>query len=692
MPDTISVIEVHTEDRVAVEVRVAGPQGATGSIDNVEDNAGTINAAVRSFATVAAMLASEADARGEGWIWTAAGYRYEEAASDASDHHLTTAGGVKLYVLPCDGRYNAKAFGARGVAFDQDDQPAIQATIRAAANAGCAAYIPAGQYLLAAQADQCSVTGMTRDLAVYGDGPTTVLKRADGTVTTSFRRMLLFQNASGSSVAVTVRDMTLDGNARGNGIPYPLSGVTGTFVAGETVSNGSETFTVVKVDGSTIYIYETAYTDAPNVFDGLAQGDTITGQTSGATATISSDPGAYVYQQSHCLSVASSGARGFRSVEIRDIHIKDATADGVNIGGNSSNTFGDVVIRGVVSSIRHRPRSDVTITGCYDALMVSSCVLDKYEQELNAYTTTHAHRTVISEVVARVWFDVVFDGTSDLGMEERPSVLVSALVVDGLFKAGGANFTFFGPVLRLAASVRLLDGRYDFIGGSTLFGVNGADFTPTKGYYSDGTDLPESVRFTDHEFRLGDGASLTEYYSNLNAFPETAEVYEWIGCKFIGAGPRSATVRSGRYRFVGCRHDHSGAAITYGDTSASGVTNSLEARGNIVTHEDGFLLACPGSGNVIRLSMSGNVHEHAKSLVSFNAARVASPRGSGSLLNFVEVDDYVMAAEPSSGGFLKGQRVRFPAPDAGGSVGVQCTTTGAAGSTAVFKSLGALSA
>lgn len=62
----------------------------------------------------------------------AEGFSYQVAASSATDHHLTTAGGVKLYVLPgADGSYNVKAFGALGDG-STDDRAAIAAAIAGA--------------------------------------------------------------------------------------------------------------------------------------------------------------------------------------------------------------------------------------------------------------------------------------------------------------------------------------------------------------------------------------------------------------------------------------------------------------------------------------------------------------------------------------------------------------------------------
>jgi hypothetical protein len=75
------------------------------------------------FDTVADLLANASPAEGEGTVWQADGFRYREADPAATDHHLTTAGGVKLYVLPGDdGWYNFLAMDpARdGVTNDAD--------------------------------------------------------------------------------------------------------------------------------------------------------------------------------------------------------------------------------------------------------------------------------------------------------------------------------------------------------------------------------------------------------------------------------------------------------------------------------------------------------------------------------------------------------------------------------------------
>lgn len=112
----------------------------------------TANAA-KNLATVAALLADTTLAYVAGTgkvvvatseIVEAGGFRYQVAASGASDQHVTTAGGVKLYVQADATGYNVKAFGAVGDGV-ANDTAAIQATINGTGALGSIIY-PDGTY------------------------------------------------------------------------------------------------------------------------------------------------------------------------------------------------------------------------------------------------------------------------------------------------------------------------------------------------------------------------------------------------------------------------------------------------------------------------------------------------------------------------------------------------------------------
>lgn len=84
---------------------VANPASATGTALSAAYVAGA------TFSTVAALMASTHASIAAGSRWSAGGNVYREAASAATDHHVTTAGGVKLYVVPVNGTVKIEAWG-----------------------------------------------------------------------------------------------------------------------------------------------------------------------------------------------------------------------------------------------------------------------------------------------------------------------------------------------------------------------------------------------------------------------------------------------------------------------------------------------------------------------------------------------------------------------------------------------------
>lgn len=112
----------------------------------------------RAFGTAAEVLADVALTYTPGTVLTvlpgqyllteSEGFSYKVAAAAATDHHVATAGGVKLYVQAAGGFYNVQAFGAVGNG-TTNDALAVDKAFTAAGATGVSCYVPDGVYSLA---------------------------------------------------------------------------------------------------------------------------------------------------------------------------------------------------------------------------------------------------------------------------------------------------------------------------------------------------------------------------------------------------------------------------------------------------------------------------------------------------------------------------------------------------------------
>lgn len=136
------------------------------------------------FASVADMLASTEEARGEGSAWRAGQSEYSELPDSVSDPAMTTAGGVKLAAKPVnDGCLTAGQFGARRDG--SDDGAAISSLMQYAHTNGYTADLGAGEITIGARATPLleydrAADGALNRLKVKGQGPTVTLLKLTG--------------------------------------------------------------------------------------------------------------------------------------------------------------------------------------------------------------------------------------------------------------------------------------------------------------------------------------------------------------------------------------------------------------------------------------------------------------------------------------------------------------------------------
>ena len=123
---------------------------ASGSIVDCLFSAGSAAYSLQTFETVANVLADttftyENIGVGASFVTRKEGFAYEVVASGATDQHVTTAGGLKLYVLPGELGFNVKAFGAEGDGVTNDT-----AALQKAANTSLPIFVPTGVFILSA--------------------------------------------------------------------------------------------------------------------------------------------------------------------------------------------------------------------------------------------------------------------------------------------------------------------------------------------------------------------------------------------------------------------------------------------------------------------------------------------------------------------------------------------------------------
>ncbi|WP_425102266.1 glycosyl hydrolase family 28-related protein [Tropicibacter sp. S64] len=162
------------------------PAGAT-----VIDVPGGLQAVLRAGEPLASVEAVLADTRSTAFLGTGRclttredGFVYAVADDLATDHHVVTAGGVKLYVRPGEAGFNVRAFGAKGDGVS-DDSAAVSAAFRAAVAAKRTPiagsnpvnlnriHFPGGEYRLASPRSLMDAVGTGRSLGLTYEGDAT---------------------------------------------------------------------------------------------------------------------------------------------------------------------------------------------------------------------------------------------------------------------------------------------------------------------------------------------------------------------------------------------------------------------------------------------------------------------------------------------------------------------------------------
>lgn len=550
-------------------------------------------------------------------------------------------------------------------------------------------FVPAGIYCL----DSRVATSNCDKLAIYGEGSdVSIFKRGENVVTTSFTEMFWFGNRVGGMSELVIKGIGFDGNARANQIPVNITGVTGTFQVGEKLIGKDDTIGTVSVGQLKFTRY----------LSSLTTSEVITGETSGATATVVTGVDSFVWQQSHCVRTSPTGDLAWNRLVFDEIWATDPTADVLGFGGSSMNTYGHISVTNLFVQERNRVRSDITVTGSYQTLRIANCKTFATEVELNGYSASGNQSTVITNLITDT-LDLAAEGTDDT--TGWPPLVVNNSVINNFAFFFGYSANMTNVQFLVTSGIRFVEGKWKLVNCAFLARAAFNDAAGLVYQAGSGTNA-RALSFSDCTFEYETGATLDKYYYDENAWGSSStatfcEPFVFNNCKFKGSTVKTATLRGGKFEFSRCTHEYAGGAIHY-STPGTIADSEINLFDNVVKHASGYLITPPIAFTApsvgLNIWMRDNISATLGQIVDFTRYdKIAAPQGAAvganAVLYFKQVDkQYESNVAPTTGKWLKGSVIWNSAPAPSGKVGWVVTTSGTAGSGAAFKPFGPIDA
>lgn len=531
-----------------------------------------------------------------------------------------------------------------------------------------------------------NLAGATHSVRIYGEGVgITRIKRADRAIASSFARIFAVGNEAGYQIDVSFSDMSMDLNARGNPLRLSVTSTAG-FQVGELVTGST-------AGGGTIAAIEEGVLLLHPLTGSWVSGETVTGATSGTVTTTTAALSSFVWQQSHGIAIAPIGTLGVKEVRCENLSFTDPTADCVSVGGNSANSARDIFFTRIQSQDRTRARSDLVLTASFDRCVVSDCVLDKLEVETNSIDPTLAHNMTVSDTHVRSGLDLVCEGTEAAGIRSTltcSNVVVGQKTMPGVMGIGQWNSHFSNCAFYLWSGTRFLQGRHEY--RNCLFY---AAPHPTRGF-GEGRGLMYTLSAAGAEWAGFHGCtfdadpSLTTAQLQAFYWQEHWGKIHIVDCDFLPEAIPASRLRSGELYFELNRLRHNGNNVIQYSQPSTAVLRRFFFRNNKILHADGWLFQPMDTTIQTDIISEGNWSVTLGQIINWqNFSRLTPLRGGVSTGHHVlVVDDFQHNAEPTTGKWVRGQKVWNTNPSVGQPLGWICVTSGVAGSGAAFRPFG----
>ena len=399
----------------------------------------------------------------------------------------------------------------------------------------------------------------------------------------------------------------------------------------------------------------------------------------------------YGYEHSHAIALLPIGARGISEVRFENLTVRDSVADACNVGGSGSNYVGDIIVSNVRTFDRTRVRSDVTVTCSYDSLSISNSIIDKFEIETNGVAEDSAGVLKVSNLTCRETFDVLYVDYSTIAEIDNLTVGKS-LNIDGYNLKMSNSHINLTDLFRLTGTNTIYNSM---VFDNVEFVVN-SDFTGSEFMtIATASTSPSFVLFNSCKLRNPDNITLKNFWNDNNSAFE-GRVIRFVDTDFNCTSNMDEAVfyRSGEYEFIDCTYSGNIVKNSYirQFDAPLAIIHRLLLKDNEIKQSGKYLYQPPESSNgLVNITCKGNsapIPGYIVGLTRYD--KIAPPRGTGSVLNFIQVDHFESDGTPVSGQFIKGQRCYYKAPMPGGAEGVVATTSGKVGGAVVFKQFGSI--
>jgi hypothetical protein len=565
----------------------------------------------RPYETVALLLASTEASRGVGEIWNAQGFRYTEAAAAATDQHVTTAGGVKLYVMPTPaGHFNFLCMNpaADGVT-DDYAKFMVLADLDLGGSGfyrqGASIYMPDGEYYFATPVEfkfPVHVFGSHSGLASGSDnGP----------------KIIFPENSAGFTVN---RYNTLNGGVQA----VPTTAADGAILEGLRITTFNN---VAGADKTKHGVWMRARAAVRNCTINGFSGHNVMVKASAGSADTSLEGNA----NSWIVETLRTTNAGLDGLYVQGADGNAGTATGVDATNNGRWGIWDNSFLGNTYVGCHTAGNGVATRGV-NGTKSSFVTYEGNRYATNPNATEAQYVATTPGTNEAVWVFAGAGGTHGTIPLWETGKTAGEYIAGGSYRSSGNNArnVFLGCYAESGSGGTAYEGPCLVLGGAQVSSIIGS-----------------TVKGTD-------GGRLTAERFNYNSADESATF----------GGPDAiltfkADVDSGNWRFFHVagdfemRHNFSLSRVAW------------RMSGELTTDKMGCASAKPYLFNAPVLALGDGLSQRR---------------------------EFIVTAVPTSDEYARGDILWDRNPAAAGKSGWRCTTTGVAGSTAVFKLFGAIDA